>query len=779
MTSPSLHRRVACIALILLATALPVVAAGAGNTSAPDLIPMPASMQVQGGRYLAGKSVRVNAWNGDTELTELGELGAQILTDAWGLPLAPPPAATHGHAELTLRLQPDANANTRSEAYTLQVDDTGIAISAPNTAGLFLGLQTLRQLLAQPTKGQPPGIDHVLINDSPRFSWRGLHLDVGRHMFPVEHIKRQLDLMARYKFNVLHWHLTDDQGWRLQIQRYPRLTDISAWRKRTPLYQRDGSITYDDSRYGGFYTQDEARDIVAYAKKLHITVVPEIEMPGHAVAALAAYPELGCTAGPFEVWTNWGVSDEVFCPSEKTFTFLQNVLDEVMAIFPSQYIHAGGDEAPTVRWQQSTLAQQIIRREGLTDEHALQGWFMRRIEKYLQQHGRRMLAWDEMLAGNPAPSTTIMAWRSSDEGAKAARLGHDVVMTPTSYSYFDYCQSRSPDEPYCPGYLPIEKVYDFEPVPAQLSPAQARHVLGGQANLWTEHIRTPQAAEYMLWPRALAMSEVLWSPARNRNWQGFLQRLGPQLAELGRLKVNYRVPEVVGIDGDVLSLGKQATIALHSPLADARIVYTIDGSQPDADSPRYNAPVILTLGKAPAVISARLLTADGRLGPVMRARYARTTLQPPQHHAADNLQAGLVREYFEAPFDKTDTLISATPLRSSIVDTIDLPSDARAEGFGLRYRGWLQIPASGVYRFSLVSDDGARLFLDDKLLIDRDGPQSPGRSYGSVGLGEGLHRFELRYFQGGGDKALQLQVSRDGQPATDIPAAWWRRQSQQ
>lgn len=753
------------LSLFLCTCAGPAMAAPAASADAAALVPVPARLETLPGRYLPGADLQVALRGDAARLRDLGGLAVEMLGTAWGRPARL--ADARRGADLVLALSGDAGDD--GEAYALRVDAAGIRIEAAGEPGLFYGLQTLRQLLEQSDAAQ--GLGFIAIEDAPRFSWRGLHLDVGRHLFPVEYIKRQLELMARYKFNVLHWHLTEDQGWRLEIRRYPELTEAGAWRKRTAHHHRDGRITYDERRYGGYYTQAQAREIVAYARKLHIEVVPEIEMPGHAVAALAAYPELGCTRGPFEVWTDWGVNDEVFCPSERTFEFLEGVLDEVMAIFPSRYIHVGGDEAPTLRWERSALAQSIIRREGLADEHALQGWFMRRIEAYLHRHGRRMLAWDEMLAGNPAPSTTIMAWRSLDEGARAARRGHDVVMTPTAHSYFDYCQSRSPDEPYCPGHLPLRQVYAFEPVPAALAGAQARHVLGGQANLWTEHIRTPAHAEYMLWPRALAMAEVLWSPAAARDWNAFGQRLGPQLAALGKLGVNYRVPEVLGLDGDVLTLTPGATVALRSPLPDARIVYTLDGTAPRADSPRYGGPLRLALTDGPVTVSARLLTADGRLGPVMRARYARTTLRPPRK--ATSGRPGLRRDYFELAARATDDLLRATPARTDATGGIGIPDFARAEAFGLRYRGMLVVPADGVYRFSLASDDGARLLVDDELLIDRDGPQSPGLTHGSVGLARGAHAFELRYFQGGGDRLLRLEVGRDGGPAGPVPAAWF------
>ena len=762
------------IALVFLGLALasPARAVDASISLADrlGLVPLPASVVERPGEFRTGTAVTVAIAGGkDRELDDLGELAVTILQEAWATPVALQ-LKTGAPATVTLQLQADPAANP--ESYRLQVAPDGISLLAPTAAGLFYGLQTLRQLV--PPGSREASIPALLIEDTPRFGYRGLHLDVGRHLFPVAYIKRQLELMARYKFNTLHWHLTEDQGWRLQIKRYPKLTEVGAWRRQTAFHQRDGKTRYDGERYGGYYTQAQAREIVQYARKLHIVVVPEIEMPGHTVAALAAYPELACTPGPFEVRVDWGVDDNVLCPSEKTFEFIENVLDEVLAIFPSSYIHVGGDEAPIVRWQESALAQEIIRREGLKDEHALQGWFMRKLEAYLRQHGRRMLAWDEMLAGDPAQSTTIMAWRSVGEGARAAQRGHDVVMTPVSYSYFDYCQSRAVDEPYCPQYLPLGQVYAFEPVPPGLTPAQAAHVIGGQANLWTEHIRTPSAAEYMLWPRALAMSEVLWSPAKLRDWSGFSERLGPQLAALGRLKVNYRVPEVLGLDGDVLSLVPRATITLRSPLDDAAILYTTDGSEPRADSSRYRAPIELQLGDTPTTVSARMLTADGRMGPTMRASYGLTSLQPARAAGTDKSRPGLQRDYFELQVERTDELLAAKPARIDAADEIAIPAFAPQERFALRYRGLLDVPADGVYRFALASDDGARLLIDDTVLIDRDGPQSPGLSYGSVGLAKGAHAFELRYFQGGGDRVLKLEVERDGQPPREVPAAWWR-----
>jgi len=533
--------------------------AGCTQTPAPELplafstqplplVPQPIQVEAGQGRFVIHPATVVAAE--DDAAREAAAQFVDMLRETTGTALAQGSADAPGAIVFAI----DAQQGIAAEGYVLEIERAAIRITASDHAGLVYGAVSLWQLLAR-VEALPVALPALRIVDAPRFVWRGSHRDVARHMFTVEHLKRHLDWMARYKLNVFHWHLTDDQGWRLEIKRYPKLAEISAWRAQTAHHRRDGSIDYDGVRYGGFYTQDQAREIVEYARARGITVVPEIEMPGHVVAALAGYPELACTSGPFEPWVEWGVNENVLCPNDEAFAFVEGVLDEVMAIFPSAYIHVGGDEAPTIRWQHSALAQEIIRREGLQDEHALQGWFMRRVETYLNRHGRRMLAWDEILAGDPAQSTTIMAWRAwgdLDEGAKAARRGHDVVMTPVSHAYFDYCQSRSEDEPYyCPpwSHLPLAQVYSFEPVPPGLSQAEARHILGGQANLWSEHIRTPEHAEYMLWPRLMAMSEVLWSAPEQRDWDSFIQRLPAQLAILERLGVNYRVPEEVSAQG--------------------------------------------------------------------------------------------------------------------------------------------------------------------------------------------------------------------------------------
>jgi hexosaminidase len=431
----------------------------------------------------------------------------------------------------------------------MRIDREGVEIRAPEPEGVFYGTRSLLQLLpvrggATATAGAASpavALPFLEIADAPRFRYRGLHLDVSRHWFPVEFVKRYVDLMARYKLNVFHWHLTDDQGWRLEIRRYPRLTEVGGRRRETMVGRHFDPYVGDGVPYQGWYTQEEVRDVVAYAAERYVTVIPEIEMPGHSMAVLAAYPELACTPGPFEVATTWGVHEDILCPKEETFTFLQNVLQEVMELFPSPLLHVGGDEAPRARWIESPVAQEVIRTQGLADESELQSWFLRRIERFVGAHGRRVVGWDEILEGGLPPDAVVMSWRGVEGGVEAARQGHDVIMAPTSHVYFDYYQGDPESEPLAiGGYLPLERVYGFEPVPEDLDAAEAAHVLGAQGNVWTEYLATPEAVEYMAFPRALALAEVVWSPRGRRDLPDFLRRLRPRLAELDALGVAYR-----------------------------------------------------------------------------------------------------------------------------------------------------------------------------------------------------------------------------------------------
>ncbi|MGC4099751.1 beta-N-acetylhexosaminidase [Ferruginibacter sp.] len=444
-------------------------------------------------------------------------------------------------------------------AYNLTADKKGIYIAGDNEEGVFYGVQTLIQLIERPkTKAivkvnTTLNVPYVTIQDHPRFAYRGLHLDVARHFFPVSYVKKYIDYLAAYKYNTFHWHLTDDQGWRIEIKKYPLLTSVGGYRNGTIIGRYPGKGN-DGLTYGGYYTQEQVKEIVQYAAERYITVIPEIEMPGHASAAIAAYPQLSCFPDsstktgktPWsgskqgkQVQQTWGVFEDVFAPTDYTFNFLQDVLDEVMPLFPSKYIHIGGDECPKESWKRSPFCQQLIKDNNLKDEHGLQSYFIQHMEKYINSKGKQIIGWDEILEGGLAPNATVMSWRGEEGGIEAAKQNHDVIMTPGAYCYLDHSQSRNEDSVTIGGYLPLDKVYNYEPVPAVLNAAQAKHVLGAQGNLWTEYIGNPAKVEYMIFPRMIALSEVLWSPKEKRNWKDFERRLPFVLQSLDKKKVNY------------------------------------------------------------------------------------------------------------------------------------------------------------------------------------------------------------------------------------------------
>ncbi len=414
------------------------------------------------------------------------------------------------------------------EGYELEIRASGVSLIG-SLAGLFYAGQTLLQRL------NGSRLEAVKIVDSPRFTWRGSHLDVSRHFMPFAFLKKFVDLLAKHKMNILHLHLTDDQGWRLEIKKYPRLTEIGAWRKKTLVgHGLSEPKQFNNTPHGGFYTRTEMLELVAYAAERHIAIVPEIEMPGHATAALAAYPEFGNTGIAPEVCPYWGVIETVFSPEEKTFTFLEDVLGEVLEIFPSQYIHIGGDECPKKEWQESAVAQAIMQENHLEDEEALQSYFVGRINTFLQSKGRKMIGWDEILEGGLTKGATVMSWRGEAGGIIAAKAGHDVVMTPGTHVYFDHYQTKQPElEPLAiGGCTTLEKVYGYEPIPAELNALEAKHVLGSQSQLWSEYIPTPEDVERMAFPRLCALSEVLWSDPTTRDYKNFLERLEPHLKAL-------------------------------------------------------------------------------------------------------------------------------------------------------------------------------------------------------------------------------------------------------
>ena len=505
------------------------------------------------------------------------------------------------------------------EGYLLHVTPDQIIIRASEDQGAFYALQSLRQMLPPAFEngsfqGSKVAIPCTKITDEPQFPYRGMHLDVGRHMFPVDFIKSYIDALAMLKMNTFHWHLTEDQGWRIEIKKYPKLQTVAAFRNETlEGHYNDQPHQFDGKRYGGYYTQEEVKEIVAYAAARHITIIPEIEMPGHSQAAIAAYPELGCTGEPVGVATKWGVFEHIYCTKEETFTFLEDVLDEVIALFPGTYIHIGGDEAPKTQWKSCNSCQLRIQQEGLKDEHELQSYFISRMEAYLNSKDRQIIGWDEILEGGLAPNATVMSWRGMESAIKAAKQNHKVIMTPTSHCYFDYYQSDNTNEPLAiGGFLPLEKVYGFNPVPDELNVEEQQYVLGAQGNVWTEYIPTPDKAEYMTFPRAIAMSEVTWSAPENKDYGDFVKRLEYYYKRLDALDINY-ANHLYEVEGSLENNNGQLQYKLNTLTENKTIRYTLDGSDPDVSSDIYNIPITVDKDKT---IKAAVFKDDKQLGEV-------------------------------------------------------------------------------------------------------------------------------------------------------------------
>ena len=513
------------------------------------LIPLPVRMETKQGQFALNAETEVAYEPGRPSNKVAAETFAALLRPPTGLPL--PVREGDGPTANTVFFGAiEHSEEIGDEGYRLWVtpDYARVAAPSPTGSGHFYGIQTLRQLLppqalakktVTDTEWTIPCVDIV---DGPRFEWRGLMVDVARHFMPKQAIKDFIDVMALHKFNRLHLHLTDDQGWRIEIKKHPKLTEIGAWREET-LVGHAGKQPYvfDGTRHGGFYTQDDIRELVAYAEARHITIVPEIEMPGHAQAAIAAYPELGCTNEHLPVRTYWGVNENVFNVEESTIQFLQNVLSEVLELFPSEFIHIGGDECPKKQWQESARVQERMRELGIETEDELQSWFVGRMDAFLTERGRRLIGWDEILEGGLAPGATVMSWRGVKGGIAAAKARHDVVMAPTTHTYIDYYQSKDESEPLAiGGFLPLERVYELEPIPEQISKKEARHILGAQAQLWTEYIKTPEHLQYMAFPRACAMAEVVWTPKERRDFEGFMRRLPTHIERIEAMGMNYR-----------------------------------------------------------------------------------------------------------------------------------------------------------------------------------------------------------------------------------------------
>ncbi len=509
----------------------------------PSIIPMPAKMQVTGGNFELSVKTKIVA-NSHEEKVVASFLN-DYLNNYYGFRLNI--VSNINSNCITLSTSLVATTTNSNEKYILNVTSKNISIIGNGDAGVFYGVQSLIQLLPVSSVIHSKASQKLLlpcidIEDEPRFQYRGMHLDVSRHFFSVDYIKKYIDYIALHKMNTFHWHLTDDQGWRIEIKQYPKLTNIGAWREGTIIGRFPGKGN-DNQAHGGFYTQDQIKEIVQYAAERFITVVPEIEMPGHSMAVLAAYPEFGTTPNitpkvPM-TWGLNGVENNVLAPTEKTFKFLEEVLTEVMDLFPSKIIHIGGDECSKIWWKKDSASQQLMRANNLKNEDELQSYFIQRIEKFVNTKGKKIIGWDEILEGGLAPNALVMSWTGEQGGIHAAKEKHEVVMTPGGWCYFDHSQTKIEDSVTIGGYTTLEKVYNYEPIPKELNAEEAKYIIGAQGNVWTEYMAYPSKIEYMIFPRMSALSEVLWSPKASRNWESFEQRLPTQIKRYELWKANY------------------------------------------------------------------------------------------------------------------------------------------------------------------------------------------------------------------------------------------------
>lgn len=593
-------KRTITILAAIAATAAAMSCSPAGSEPL-DIIPYPNSVTMHAGRFqAAGADIFCGPGTNTMERKAISGFAAS-LSNAGGKECN----VTEGSSGKGFIFLSDPSI--ADEAYEMKIGRSKVTVRAGSYNGFLYAIETLKQMLpveiyaGTPAPEKDWSLPCVTIKDAPRFGYRGQHLDVARHFFGVDEVKKVLDMMAIHKMNVLHWHLTDDQGWRIEIKQYPRLTEIGSVREGTVI--RKDWDRYDNIPYGGYYTQDEIRSVISYAAEKGITVIPEIDLPGHMLAALTAYPALGCTGGPYKVWGRWGVADDVLCAgNENTMVFLENVLSEVADLFPAEYIHIGGDECPKVRWEKCPVCQAKIKELGLQDkdgytaEHYLQSYVMERMEKFLAGKGKKIIGWDEILEGTPGPDATVMSWRGSEGGIKASKMGHDVIMTPNSHFYFDYYQAPDPStEPFgIGGYVPVEKVYSYEPYTDDMDDEARAHILGVQANLWTEYIKDNAHLEYMLYPRQAALAEVQWCQPQNKDWDRFLAALTHEVAIYDLLGYNYATTAFQVISETRLNKDKHCTEVVLSTQGDAPIRYTTDGSDPTHESPLYTAPIEVT-----------------------------------------------------------------------------------------------------------------------------------------------------------------------------------------
>ncbi|MDO3642172.1 family 20 glycosylhydrolase [Mucilaginibacter sp. L3T2-6] len=736
----------------------------AQDVSRYPLVPYPSKLKAGKGAFIITAKTKITAasqFKGEAE--QLNEL----MSKALGTKLA----VSKGAAPIKLVYREEIS---QPEGYKLIITRQQLIIAAKYPAGIFHAIETIRQLLPVSIEEgivrKQLSLPAVTIEDHPAYEWRGMHLDVSRHFFSVDYLKKFIDRLALYKMNKLHLHLTDDQGWRIEIKKYPLLTEQGAWRTfnnqdtacmkkaadnpdftidKEHIIQRDGKTLY-----GGFYTQDEMRGVVAYAAARHIDIIPEIDMPGHMMAAINSYPFLTCNGE-----NKFGeLFSKPICPcNESTFEFAENVFKEIMDIFPSKYIHIGGDEVDRSDWAKSEACKALMQREGIKDLPALQSYFINRMEKFFIANGRKMIGWDEVIEGGVTKSAIVMYWRTwvPDAPVKAVKNGNTVIMAPGEPLYFD----NQPDQ------YTISKVYHFNPIPKALNQEEAKSIIGAQAEIWTEMIPSEKRADYMYMPRMTALAENLWTSSPDK-YDSYTKRLVKQYARMDAMKIHYRLPDLPGLLNEYV-FTDEGKLSISKPLPGLIIRYTNDGSVPEVNSPVLPSPLIIT---KPQQIKVAAFTSSGTRGDIYTLNYTQqhmlgaVKIAPPK--------PGLVCSYYKAYFKATTFMKDAKIDSTFVSDKIAVPATVKAPSFGIAYRGYIDVPADGIYSFYLNADDGAVLKIGNSVTVNNDGNHSAQERSGQIALKMGTHPFALDFIEGGGGFTLKLRYSVNGSEPKEIPAEW-------
>lgn len=704
-----------------------------------NVIPKPLSLVQNEGSFKVTKSTKFYA--STPEAKTIATFFASKIESSTGYDLAISEEEVSSNA---IALLIDNSLEVNDEGYTLDATDKLVSIKAKTAKGLFYGMQTLMQLLPAEIEsttvvnGIAWTLPCVTIKDEPRFAYRGIMLDPCRHFIPVENIKKQLDVLALFKINQFHWHLTEDQGWRIEIKKYPKLTEIGSKR-----------VDGEGTEYSGFYTQEQIKEVVAYASERFINVIPEIELPGHALAAISAYPELSCKGDSLSPRIIWGVEEDVYCAGkEETFKFLEDVIAEVVPLFPGEYFHIGGDECPKVRWEKCPLCQKRMRENKLKNEHELQSYFVQRIEKVLASHGKKMIGWDEILEGGLAPSATVMSWRGEDGGIAAASMDHDVIMTPGSNGmYLDHYQGDSKIEPVAiGGYTLLEKTYSYNPVPDTLAGlGKSNFVKGVQGNIWSEYMYTTDLMEYRIYPRILAVAEIGWTPLEGKDYKDFERRIDNALVRLDCHGINYHIPQPEQPGGSInfVAFTDKATLEFKTTRP-VKVVYTTDGSEPTATSAVYSTPLEFNES---ATLKIRSVLPSGKMSPVRTITVEKQTLAPAKEVAAT--KPGLKMKVTYGYFLESSKLEGVTDWKeSTIKDLFEIRSVEKTDEsmrnvkqYAAVASGYVNIPEDGVYIFS---SDNEEVWIDGKLLINNGGEVKRfSRHDSSVALAKGLHEIKV------------------------------------